>query len=221
MGRADAAKVDAAARAAAAAPIMGGPVGMGQVFSPNPHVAGGWGLNGPMGQPQRYPAAGMAGGLAPSQAYHLPQSGSNGSINGLHNQAQGRPVRPQVTIPGPAGRRPSNGAISPGSLPVNGAVGGTGSGAVRSGRGYTLTDGPPISMAAGGMRHSGSATSLDGAEPGHMSPMPMPMAMPVQQEQGPGLGQAGEQGQGGKGPQTFAEMGFTSKPVEEDGCLIM
>lgn len=24
-----------------------------------------------------------------------------------------------------------------------------------------------------------------------------------------------------KGPQTFAEMGFVSKPVEEDGCIIM
>ena len=23
------------------------------------------------------------------------------------------------------------------------------------------------------------------------------------------------------GPQTFAEMGFVSKPVEDDGCLIM
>lgn len=221
MGRADAAKVDAAARAAAAAPIMGGPVGMGQVFSPNPQAAGGWGSNGPMGQPQRYPSAGMAGTLAPSQAYHLPQSGSNGSINGLHNQAQGRPFRPQVNIPGPAGRRPSNGAISPGTVPVNGVVSGTGSGAVRSGRGYTLTDGPPMSMAAGGMRHSGSTTSLNDSGPGRVSPMPMPMPMPAQQEQGPGQGQGGGPGQAGKGPQTFAEMGFTSKPVEEDGCLIM
>lgn len=24
-----------------------------------------------------------------------------------------------------------------------------------------------------------------------------------------------------KGPQTFAEMGFVSKPVEEDGCIVM
>jgi hypothetical protein len=25
----------------------------------------------------------------------------------------------------------------------------------------------------------------------------------------------------GKGPQTFAEMGFVSKPVQDEGCLIM
>lgn len=34
---------------------------------------------------------------------------------------------------------------------------------------------------------------------------------------------AGRQGQSAakKGPQTFAEMGFQSKPVEDEGCTIM
>ena len=196
-GRADAARIDAAARAAAHAPPAPGGVAVGQLFSPNPSGAA---HNGQM-QTQHYPSA----TLAPSQAYNLP----NGTGNG-----QGRPPRPQITIPsnnnGPHGRRPSHGGASPvnGNGSAHSSAHGHGSAAEggRTKRGYTLTDGPPMSGpgATGGVRPSGSMASLQSsASAGGIG----------------GMGQI--QAQKAKGPQTFAEMGFSSKPVEDESCVIM